>query len=244
MNHTAPESPLLSWDDKGLPHSGRFDDKYFCKDNGLAESLHVFCNGNHLTERLMALLPGQTLTIVETGFGTGLNFLCVWDLWRRNAIKGKVHFISVDKYPLSPGELTQALALWPQLRDCSNQLLSCYDPNQHCLQAAFEESHVLLTVIFDEITIALKEICEQGIKADAFFLDGFAPSKNPDMWSEQVFQSMAAISHETTTLATFTCAGFVRRGLQEVGFLIKKQPGYGNKRHMIAGQWASNGIKP
>ena len=230
----------IFWDEFGTPHSVAFDDQYFCKDNGYEEGIHVCCHGNSLRERFSELDPAQkgTFIILETGFGTGLDFCCAWELWDACApASWTLSFISVELFPLVPEDMGRALGLWPSLARYRTDLLSQYKVLPHdILQMAFSEGRVHLTLVFDDAAAGLRRIKEEGfahVGADACFLDGFAPSKNPAMWSQEVFQGVAALSKPGTTLSTFTVAGIVRRGLQAQGFVVKKVPGHGKKKQIL-----------
>ena len=232
----------ISWDNAGLPHSVAFDDKYFCKQNGYAESIHVSCHGNNLQERFSKLDPSLkgVFTIIETGFGTGLSFCCAWELWDKFApASWALHFISVELYPLSVEDVSRALSLWPQLSKYQEQLLAQYQPpGGNKAEWYFTDSRLRLTLMKDDVVVALKRIKDESIApqgADAWFLNGFAPSKNPKMWSIEVFQGMKPLSRKGTTFSTFTVAGFVRRGLQEQGFVLEKIKGYGEKKEALTG---------
>lgn len=223
----------LAWHD-GQPFSERFGDVYFSRDSGLRETRHVFLQHNRLAERFAALPPGRTFVIGETGFGTGLNFLCAWQCFRQQApADARLAFVSVEKYPLTPRDLARALALWPELAAEARALIDDYRivPAgwQHYL---FDGGRVSLTLIIDDAAAGLAEL--DG-RIDAWFLDGFSPSKNPQMWSRELFEQMARHSAADATFATFTCAGFVRRGLEAAGFSVSKVPGFGSKREMCAG---------
>lgn len=228
--------PAFGWKD-GQPYSTLYQDVYFSRASGLEETRHVFLANNHLTERWQALKQPQ-FTICETGFGTGLNFLCAWQLWNETApADAALDFVSTEKYPLTPDELKQALALWPQLAKLSGQLLMKYQllaPGWHKL--VFEGGRVSLTLLIGDARETLPQL---RAHVDAWFLDGFAPAKNPEMWQQDLFDSMARLSHRATTFATFTSAGDVRRGLQAAGFEVRKVPGFGSKREMLAGQFRS-----
>ncbi len=231
----------LTWDEQGLPRSVQFDDKYFCQENGYLESLYVFCGGNNLKERFERLSENETFVIGETGFGTGLNFLSAWQLFDEHSPKSsKLHFISLDRFPLSPSDLVQALKLWPQLEKYSSQLTDEY-PHITVDQPSiyFQNGRIQLTLIFDHVTDALETMRAKGFQMDAWFLDGFDPAKNPDMWQQDVFQGLAKLSKTGTTIATFTAAGFVRRGLIDAGFHTERAKGYGRKRHMLKGVYQS-----
>lgn len=232
----------LRWDEQGLPHSVFFDDKYFCKENGYEETLYVSCQGNKLQERFSALDPTQpgTFTIIETGFGTGLNFCCAWSVWDQCAPKSwKLHFISLELYPLLTDELSRALSLWEPLQKYRAQLIKAYQPKTNTIDHLhLDDGRVIVTIVFDDILKALAIMHEQRLApegADAWFLDGFAPSKNPLMWADAVYAGMAKLSKPGTTLATFTVAGFVRRGLEAQGFEVFKALGYGTKKHILTG---------
>ena len=232
----ATEHAHLNWDEHGQPLSSQFDDVYFSKASGLAESQHVFIQHNQLAERFAALDDGETFVIGETGFGTGLNFLCAWQCFLEHApANARLQFISVEKYPLQGSDLSQALALWPQLSELREQLLQHYlaihDGFQH-LQLA--SGRITLTLLIGD---ALEMLQQLDGKIDAWFLDGFAPAKNPEMWNEHVFAQLARLAANNCTIATFTSAGFVRRGLMAVGFAVVRVPGFAHKREMLAGQF-------
>lgn len=233
---TSTHHAQLNWDAQGQPLSSQFDDVYFSSASGLAESQYVFIAHNQLPERFAALSAGQTFVIGETGFGTGLNFLCAWQCFQQHApADARLHFISVEKYPLQAADLSQALALWPQLNALREQLLQQY----RAIHAGFqhiqlEHGRITLTLLIGDALAMLQQLDAQ---IDAWFLDGFAPAKNPEMWNEQVFAQLARLASAHTTLATFTSAGFVRRGLIAAGFAMLRVPGFGRKREMLAGHF-------
>lgn len=233
--------PTLLWRDN-QPYSAEYGDIYFSSDSGLEETRHVFLQHNRLQERWQAL-HAPHFTIAETGFGTGLNFLCAWELWRKSATQdARLHFISVEKYPLSAGELQQALALWPQLAELSSALLQQYRmlaPGWHRLE--FDQGRVCLTLIIGDAQECLPQI-KAGV--DAWFLDGFAPAKNPEMWQPALFTQMARLCNDGATFATFTSAGMVKRGLQEAGFEVRKTAGFGRKREMLCGEFRAASAQP
>lgn len=235
-----PNDSTLDWQD-GQPYSRIYQDVYFSKENGLEETRHVFLRHNSLHER-WSQLSQEVFTIAETGFGTGLNFLCAWELWNRLApAPARLHFVSTEKYPLSTDELRQSLALWPELSALSSQLLLQYRllaPGWHRL--VFDQGRVTLTLIIGDARDTLPQL---QASVDAWFLDGFAPAKNPEMWQPELFSNMARLSHGKSTFATFTSAGDVRRGLQSAGFEVRKVAGFGAKREMLAGHYTA-GAKP
>lgn len=213
--------------------SEKFDDVYFSADDGMAETEHVFIKGNDLPEAWQGV---EAFTIAETGLGTGLNFLTVWKLFEETASPGqRLHFLSVEKFPLSKGDIKNALEQWGgELDPYLDRVLARYPirvPGPHKIHIT---DRVTLTVWFGDVNDVLSDWTEQ---VDAWFLDGFTPAKNPEMWSDELFQSMARLSHDQTTYATFTAAGFVRRGLEGAGFSVKKVKGFGRKRDMICGRF-------
>lgn len=226
------------------PISQRFDDIYFSLQDGLAETDHVFLKGNHLPERF----AGQSrFTIAETGFGTGLNFLSVWTAFDRAAAPGAVlDYISFELYPLSAAEIENALSHWSLAFDGRlEQLVKHYPlriPGWHRVDFSVAgRVRVRLTLIFDDVNLAMpRMVAPRGV--DAWFLDGHAPAKNPQMWSEIVFTHMARLSAPGATLASFTAAGVAKDGLRRAGFDIQKTRGYGRKRDMIIGHYAAGGV--
>lgn len=212
-----------------------FDDVYFSVDDGMAETHHVFLDGNCLPDAWNGRDRGRFI-IAETGFGTGLNFLCAWKLFEETAAKGqRLEFISVEKYPLSAAQIRDALAGWHTvLGKYIDRFLALYPlrvPGPHKIHFS---DQISLTVWFCDIHHALPE---WGMPVDAWFLDGFTPSKNPDMWADGLYHHMARLSHKETTYATFTAAGFVKRGLQDAGFTVEKVKGFGRKRDMMRGRY-------
>jgi tRNA 5-methylaminomethyl-2-thiouridine biosynthesis bifunctional protein len=233
----APPRAQLDWKANATPHSPAFDDFYYSDQSGLAESRHVFLEGNQLPQRWAAR---PRFCIGETGFGTGLNFLASWDCWRRDPNASEhLHFLSVEKSPLRQDDLRRALAHWTELNELSEQLLNAYPPalpGRHRLE--FAEGKVILDLIFGDALETLTELaCEPHWQVDAWFLDGFTPARNPAMWGASLFERLARLSGEATTLATFTAATEVRRGLQSAGFTVHKRPGFGIKREMLVGSY-------
>lgn len=224
----------LDWS-SGLPFSTRFHDVYFSTSGGLAETEHVFLHNNQLPERFSALTNSDSFTIGETGFGTGLNFLAAWQCFSKCAPPtATLTFVSVEKYPLRPDDLHRALSLWPQLGIFSSELLDHYpllSPGWHTLQLV--QGRVTLRLGIGNALDRYRQLHDTAI--DAWFLDGFAPSKNPDLWQQELFTELVRLSAAHATLATFSCAGAMRRALQGVGFDVRKVPGYGCKREMTAG---------
>ena len=229
-------SASLDWDEQGLPVSSQFGDVYFSKASGIAETRYVFLLHNRLKQRFEALVSGQTFTIAETGFGTGLNFLCAWQLFDEVAPDNcQLHFISTEKFPLTNEDMARALKLFPELRPFSEELCRHYQfPEKKQLTRLLADGKVRLTLLIGDVLDTLPGV-EENI--DAWFLDGFAPAKNPQMWQPSLFLTMATKSANEATYATFTAARMVREGLNSAGFTINRHPGYGAKREMISGQF-------
>jgi tRNA 5-methylaminomethyl-2-thiouridine biosynthesis bifunctional protein len=227
----------LSWRD-GLPYSNKFQDVYFSSDNGVLETEYVFLQGNDLPTRWQQADLKQ-FTIIETGFGTGLNFLCAAKLWLSVAPEHVVlHFVSVEKYPLSLSDVSAALALWPEFAELSAPLIHQYDT---LINTALNTKFISLYNHRVQLSVHIGDATEQLAQitniADAWFLDGFSPAKNPEMWHGGLFSEMAKHAHPSTTFATFTSAGDVRRGLINVGFKVNKRTGFGKKREMLCGEY-------
>lgn len=238
----------LTWqqvDGIDIPISTQFGDVYFSKDNGLLETRHVFLQGNDLSERLAQLDDFQCFTIGETGFGTGLNFLALWQLWRqvRPDNHSCVHFISVEKYPLQLEDLHRALAVWQELADLSQQLLDIYPlPLAGCHRLYFHQERIILDLwLGDAVDIFPKIHSHQPV--NAWFLDGFAPACNPDFWQDNILKHIIRLSAVGTTFASFTVAGVVKRGLAQYGIEITRPKGFGHKREMLKAKWTQKSTK-
>jgi len=218
------------------PYSKEFDDVYFSPSDGLAETRHVFLDGNGLPE---AWAGRDEFVIFETGFGTGLNFLAAWQLFEETAKSGqRLHFISVEKYPLKVEEIRDALSGFgfrqlDMFLDWYSQVSSRAQPRD-LRSFDFAQDDIRLTLHIGDVNAVMLTLDDA---VDCWFLDGFRPSSNPEMWSDVVFENMARMSSVEARLATFTAAGFVRRGLQAVGFEVKKVPGFGRKREMLVGRF-------
>lgn len=242
MKHTAIQTANLEFNAEGTPVSRDFDDVYFSNDNGLEETRYVFLGGNGLQTRFPEH-SRKLFIVAESGFGTGLNFLTLWQAFaafraeHRDATLERLHFISFEKFPLTRDDLQKAHAHWPELAPFAGQLQAQWPQAfAGCHRLLLDEGCVTLDLWFGDInqlTDTLDESLNQQV--DAWFLDGFAPSKNPDMWTPALFQAMARLTRAGGTLATFTSAGFVRRGLQEAGFTMQKRKGFGRKREMLSG---------
>lgn len=231
----------IRFNENGTPYATQFEDLYFSDAQGLDETTHVFIKNNQLLERWENWQKPQ-FVIAETGFGTGLNVLVTMLHFEKfnqqsNNPEFRLHFISIEKFPISHVDLTKALSLYPQLEQYSQSLLEQYPiPVAGCHRLTFLGGKVTLDLWLGDVHDVLPKIENkpQGL-VDTWFLDGFAPSKNPDMWTQGLFENMALLAKNQCHFATFTAAGHVKRGLREAGFEVHKQPGHGRKRDMLAG---------
>ena len=224
--------PALRWEN-GAPHSQAFDDVYFSRQDGRAETHHVFLNANRLPERFAAWQARRAFVIGETGFGTGLNMLCAWQCFEHHAPPAaRLHLVSTEKFPLDRESLARALSVWPMLADYARTLCQQWPDAVAGVHRLLLGPRVTLDLHFGDTTERLGLL--DG-KVDAWFLDGFAPANNPQMWQPALFAVMAARSRPGATFATFTCAGVVKHGLKAAGFAWQKVPGFGRKREMLAG---------
>lgn len=225
------KSATIRWE-SGVPVSEFFDDIYFNKDGGVAETEHVFIHGNQLIERFEQLKAFDCFTIAETGFGTGLNFLVTRQHWLKHAHPdARLHFISVEKFPLAQPDMDQIWGAWQDLADIRTSFIAQYPPAiEGFYTLFFDQGRVKLTLILGDV---LSQLPELQTSVDAWFLDGFAPSKNPEMWQVSLYEHIARLSHPNATLATFTVARQVREGLSQVGFSLAKREGFGKKREML-----------
>ncbi len=213
------------------PVSERFDDVYYSAENGLEESRFVFLHGIGAPD---VWANQDHFVIAETGFGTGLNFLATWNAWRESGSKGRLTFISVEGYPMSGEALADAHQTFPELNTLAEQLRGAWPPAaQGFHPRSFDGGKVRLLLLFGDAVNCFSRL---HASVDAWYLDGFAPAKNPDMWSDDLMDQIARLSKTDTRFATFTAAGFVRRALLARGFHVEKQPGYGRKRERLVGK--------
>ena len=212
-------------------YNQRFDDIYFSPEDGLAETRHVFLDGNDLPQ---AWQGKDHFTIVETGFGTGLNFLAAVKAFEATATDGQIlDFISFEKYPLDKDTIREGLQSWhDDIGEPLERMLAQYPLRVAGFHRIIYSAQIRLTLIFDDVNEAMPRLSiPRGV--DAWFLDGFAPSKNPDMWSDELFNGIDQLSAQQSTIATFTAAGFVKRAIADIGFEVTKVRGFGRKREMI-----------
>jgi len=223
--HAHIDSPELGWDGH-RPVSRRFGDGYFAAGGGLAETRHVFLDGNGLPDRFE-----RGFHIAELGFGTGLNLLAAWACWRESGQRGPLHYTGFEAFPLPADAMARALDPFRDLADLAAPLLDAWAAGAR--QFAFDDLNA--KVIVGDARHTLPDWWGQ---ADAWFLDGFAPDRNPEMWEPALMAAVADHSARGATLASYTAAGHVRRSLEAAGFVIERRPGFGTKRHMIAGRLA------
>lgn len=213
----------LDWRDGVIPVSRRFDDPYFSLHDGLAETRHVFLAGNGLADRLC-----DGFRIAELGFGTGLNLLAVLIAWAGTGRAGTLRYTSFEAYPMSTDDIARALAHFPEAEAVAAPFLA------HWASGArrFSLPGVEVEVIIGDARATLP--AWQGC-ADAWFLDGFSPAKNPELWSPEIMAEVGRHTATGGTFATYTAAGHVRRSLTDAGFTVTRQAGHGRKRHMTTG---------
>ncbi|MDO8882464.1 MAG: tRNA (5-methylaminomethyl-2-thiouridine)(34)-methyltransferase MnmD [Pseudotabrizicola sp.] len=213
----------LDWRDGVIPVSRRFDDPYFSLNDGLAETRHVFLAGNTLPDRLR-----DGFHIAELGFGTGLNLLAVLMAWADTARPGTIRFTSFEAYPMTANDIFRALAHFPAAQAVAGEFLAAWAKGAR----QFRLPGLEVEVIIGDARNTLP--AWQGM-ADAWFLDGFSPAKNPELWSPEIMAEVARHTAPGGTFATYTAAGHVRRALTDAGFTVTRQPGHGRKRHMTTG---------
>lgn len=215
-----PDHPELDWRDGSIPVATRFDDPYFSLSGGLDETRHVFLAGNHLPQRFR-----DGFRIAELGFGTGLNLLATV---LAHTGPGHLHYTSFEAFPLAAPDIARALTAFPELAPIAPEFLRQWSGGATTLHFP----NLTATVILGDAreTLATWQGC-----ADAWFLDGFSPAKNPELWSPELMAEVARHTAPGGSFATYTAAGHVRRALETAGFSVARQPGFGRKRHMTAG---------
>ncbi|WP_336291913.1 bifunctional tRNA (5-methylaminomethyl-2-thiouridine)(34)-methyltransferase MnmD/FAD-dependent 5-carboxymethylaminomethyl-2-thiouridine(34) oxidoreductase MnmC [Aeromonas dhakensis] len=243
VSQTSLHHARLDWNEAGTPVSSEFGDVYFSNDNGLSETRYVFLQQNRLPARF-SHHDSDIFVIGETGFGTGLNFLATMAAFLEQAPQTgngfRLHFISFEKYPLTQADLRKALAAWPELAHLSQDLIAQWPlPVCGCHRLIFAGGRIRLDLWLGDIKEMLPQVPHPATGlVDAWYLDGFSPAKNPEMWTQDLFDGLARLARPQATIATFTCAGFVRRGLIAAGFAMQKVKGHGSKREMLAGERA------
>ncbi len=212
----------LEWKEGGVPVSRRFEDPYFSLQDGLAETRHVFLAGNDLPARFR---PG--FHIAELGFGTGLNLFTALKAWLEAGVSGPLHFTSFEAYPMDACEMERALRPFPEILAIAGPFLEKW----HLDQGLFhhESENLVAEIIIGD---ARKTLPKWPGLADAWFLDGFAPARNPELWEPSLMAEVGAHTRPGGTTATYSAAGAVRRALESAGFIVERAPGFGRKRHM------------
>lgn len=214
------QTPMLDWRDETIPVSRRFDDPYFSLAGGLDETRHVFLTGNGLPDRFR-----DGLQIAELGFGTGLNLLATL---LAHTGPGHVHFTSFEAYPMPAADIARALAAFPEVAGVAPAFLRQWESGETTLRFPNLTARIILGDARETLP-AWQE------RADVWFLDGFSPAKNPELWSAELMAEVARHTAPGGSFATYTAAGHVRRALAEAGFTVTRQPGFGRKRHMTKG---------
>ncbi|MDH5388201.1 MAG: bifunctional tRNA (5-methylaminomethyl-2-thiouridine)(34)-methyltransferase MnmD/FAD-dependent 5-carboxymethylaminomethyl-2-thiouridine(34) oxidoreductase MnmC [Gammaproteobacteria bacterium] len=232
----------IEWRD-GQPYSPGYDDIYYSTAGGREESEYVFLKHNYLARRWQKLGADDHFVIAETGFGTGLNFVLTLQAWAEQASpEARLHYVAIEKHPVSPEDIKCVARNWPELAETYDELLSVYPlpvEGEHC--RSLLGGRVQLHLVFADVIAALKS---RELQVDAWYLDGFGPDKNADLWSDQVFSLIEKNSKQGATLSTYTAAGFVRRGLQAAGFEVNKVKGHGKKREMITAVLKNKKLQP
>ena len=213
----------LTWRDDVIPVSTRFDDPYFSLGGGLDETRHVFLGGNDLPARFA---PG--FAVAELGFGTGLNMLATLIAWRGAGVAGVLRYTSFEAYPMTAEDIARALAAFPEALAVAAPMLD---------QWAAGHRQITLPDLQAEVIIGDAGVTLDAWNgtADAWYLDGFSPAKNPELWTDGLMHGVARHTKPGGTFATYTAAGHVRRSLAEAGFAVERRAGFGRKRHMSVG---------
>jgi tRNA 5-methylaminomethyl-2-thiouridine biosynthesis bifunctional protein len=232
---TEPLVPArLAFAPDGTPFSERYQDLYHSAAGGEAQARHVFLRGNGLPERWRRR---RLFTIAETGFGLGLSFLVAWQAWREDPARcARLHFVSVEKHPFSAHDLAVLHAPHPELAPLAAELQAAWPmlvPGMHRLE--FEQGALVLTLALGD---AARMLAQWQLAADAFFLDGFAPARNPEMWSREVMRQLSRLAAPEATAATWSVAAQVREGLRGAGFAAEKRRGFAAKSEMLVAELA------
>ncbi|MCE1242743.1 bifunctional tRNA (5-methylaminomethyl-2-thiouridine)(34)-methyltransferase MnmD/FAD-dependent 5-carboxymethylaminomethyl-2-thiouridine(34) oxidoreductase MnmC [Oryzomicrobium sp.] len=240
MSAAHPFTPIqparLDFAPDGTPRSTDYGDVYHTAAGGLEQARQVFMAGCGLPERWQGR---ERFTILETGFGLGLNFLATWAAWRADLARSReLHFVSTEKHPFSAADLAVLHRAWPELEPLADELRRAWPdllPGTHRLHlgSGADGDRVTLTLLFGD---ALATLPQLQARVDAIYLDGFSPAKNPELWSPQVFYPLARLAAPGARIATWSVAGAVREGLARAGFCVDKVPGFGTKRERLVGE--------
>ncbi len=226
----------LRFTQQGVPYSEAFDDVYYSTAGGVGQARHVFLNGNDVTGRW----PGrERFVILETGFGAGINFLATWQAWRGDPRRPRrLHFVSIEKHPFAAADAKSIFASLPEIRGEAAELEAKWPalvPGAQRIE--LDGGSVVLTLFFADVGVAR----DLRLAADAFYLDGFAPAKNPDMWTPALMRSLARLAAPGATAATWSVAATVRHALEETGFAVEKRAGFGEKKEMLVARYTESG---
>lgn len=213
----------ISWKDSGVPVATQFDDPYFSLEDGLAETRHVFLAGNDLPARF-----ASGFHVAELGFGTGLNMLATYLSWRDAGAPAGCRFTSFEAYPMAVEDITRSLRNFPEAEAVAAPFLTAWAAGQR----QFDMGGFTVEVIEGD---ARQTLAVWGKQADAWYLDGFSPAKNPELWGDDLMTQIGLHTAPNGTFATYTAAGFVRRALDDAGFTVERIAGFGRKRHMSRG---------
>ena len=214
--------PNIVWRNDRIPIAQKFDDPYYSLDNGLEEVRHVFLTSNKLPHRLK-----DEFKIAELGFGTGLNFLSTLWQWRLKKQKGVFFYTSFEAFPMRPEEMIKAQSEFPELSSIKNEFLSLW--SELLEKGKLNGKDYSLKLILGDARHTIKNA---KITADCWFLDGFSPAKNPELWEEELLKDVYRCTADKGTLSTYSAAGIVRRNLSSAGFEVERVQGFGRKRHM------------
>ncbi|WP_269583119.1 tRNA (5-methylaminomethyl-2-thiouridine)(34)-methyltransferase MnmD [Roseibium sp. Sym1] len=236
-------APDLEWLDGDVPRAEGFGDTYFSRAGGLAETRHVFLAGNRLPERFV---DRRQFVIAEFGFGTGLNFLTTLDALQRIENPPELTFVSFELYPMTADQLVRALGAFPDLQDLAVELVGSWAPRPGWNRLEVAGATLRLGIgdareLIGDLAASAGGRSANGpsiAPVDAWFLDGFSPARNPELWDADLLTAAASLTAADGTLATYTAAGWVRRNLQAAGFDIEKVPGFAGKREMVIGRKA------
>ena len=227
------EAATLAFDAAGTPYSAAYGDIYHSADSGPGQARHVFLGGNDLPARWAGR---SVFTIVETGFGIGINFLATWQAWRDDPARpARLHYVAIEKHPFCAADLAQLHERYAAFNAIAAPLHAAWPlllGGTHRLH--FENEAITLTLVFDDIAHALPRL---RAAADAFYLDGFSPQKNPAMWNSRILQALARLARPGATLATYTTARLVKDGLTQAGFVHTRRAGFGSKRDMLSARY-------
>lgn len=228
--------PLIRFDDKGLAHSVEYGDIYHSNSGAMAQSDHVFIKGCEVLSRWQE----KDFIILETGFGLGTNFLNTLTHWQKSQSNYELHFISIEKHPLTSTQIHQAQQIHPELQRALERLLEQYPmPIAGIHEMHWPDMKLRLTLVYGDILESLDAIHGLQIQVDAIYLDGFSPTKNPSMWSLDVFKKIRPLCKPATRLATWTVSSTVREHLAQAGFKTVKSVGFSTKKEMLTASISS-----